>query len=143
MPGAPTVSVLVPVYNGERHLAECLDSVLAQDFRDLEILVSDDGSTDSSARVIQDFAARDSRVRWWKNPRNLGLTANTNCCIRQARGDFLKFVHQDDKLLSPSAVGRLLAALEKNPAASLAGCRQHVIGVPVRPTGFFQSLRLF
>jgi len=66
----PKVSVLVPVYNGERYLAECLNSVLAQEFQDLEILISDDGSTDNSAQIIRAIAARDARIRWWKNPRN-------------------------------------------------------------------------
>lgn len=130
------VSVLVPVFNGETHLAECLESILAQDFDDFELLISDDGSTDNSARIIRQFAAHDPRIRWWKNPRNAGLTANTNCCIRQARGQYLKFVHQDDKLLSVSAITKLLDALEKNPSASLAGSRQHVIGNHVRPTVF-------
>ncbi|HEX9045798.1 MAG TPA: glycosyltransferase family 2 protein [Verrucomicrobiae bacterium] len=136
MPAPVKVSVLIPVYNGERHLAECLDSVLAQDFADMEILVSDDGSSDGSAGIIAEYAARDSRVRWWRNPKNLGLTANTNCCIRAAAGEYLKFLHQDDKLLSPSAVRKLVAALEHEPTASLAGCQQHLTGTDARPLGF-------
>ena len=68
------VSVLIPVFNGERYLAECLESVLAQDFPDLEILIGDDGSRDNSSEIISQFAARDPRIRWWKNPRNFGLT---------------------------------------------------------------------
>jgi len=130
------VSVLIPVYNGERHLPACLDSVLAQDCRDLEILLSDDGSTDGSPAIIERYAALDPRIRWWKNPRNLGLTANSNACIRAARGEYLKFVHQDDLLLSVSAIGKLVAALEANPGASLAGCRQHLTGGHARPTVF-------
>jgi glycosyltransferase involved in cell wall biosynthesis len=130
------VSVLIPVYNGERHLAECLDSVLAQDFGDLEILLSDDGSTDASGRIIESYAARDSRLRWWRNPHNVGLTANSNVCLRAARGEYVKFVHQDDVLLSTSAVGKLAAALAENPGASLAGCRQHLTGTDSRPTIF-------
>jgi len=132
------VSLLVPVYNGEKHLAECLGSILAQDFRDMEILLSDDGSKDSSVAIMQEFAARDSRVRWWKNPKNLGLTPNTNVCIREARGEYLKFVHQDDLLLSPSAVSELVAALDANPKASLAACRQHLTGGRSRPTNVFK-----
>jgi glycosyltransferase involved in cell wall biosynthesis len=132
----PKVSVLIPVYNGERHLAECLESVLAQDFHDLEILVADDGSTDASPDIIQGFATRDRRIRWWKNPRNAGLTANSNVCLRAARGDYLKFIHQDDLLLSTSAIRKLAVALDEHPGASLAGSRQQLTGASSRPLIF-------
>jgi len=132
----PKVSVLVPVFNGENHLAECLGSILAQDFADFELLVSDDGSTDHSPQIIQEFAARDRRVRWWKNPQRRGLTGNSNCCLREARGEFIKFVHQDDKLLSPAAIRKLTDALDKHPQASLAGSQQHLTGTDSRPRIF-------
>ena len=139
----PKVSVLVPVYNGKRHLAECLESILAQDFQDLEILIADDGSKDGSPDIIKAFAARDPRVRWWKNPRNLGLTGNSNCCLKEARGEYIKFVHQDDVLLSPSAIRRLVAALDENPKASLAGCMQHLIGTSSHPLIFSKESGCF
>jgi glycosyltransferase involved in cell wall biosynthesis len=130
------VSVLVPVFNGELHLAECLDSILAQDFRDLEILISDDGSTDQSLEIIKRFATLDPRIRWWKNPRNLGLTANSNACLKEARGEYIKFVHQDDKLLSASAIRKMVAVLDEHPGVSLVGSRQHLIGAASRPAIF-------
>jgi glycosyltransferase involved in cell wall biosynthesis len=145
---SPKASVLIPVYNGERHLPECLDSVLAQDFRDLEILLSDDGSTDGSAKIIENYAARNSHLRWWRNPKNLGLTANTNVCIRAAQGEYLKFVHQDDLLLSASAISKLAAELDRNPGVSLAACRQHLTGTGSRPlvfcdrTGIYDGRRM-
>lgn len=119
------VSVLVPVFNGERYLTECLESVLAQDFSDFEVVIADDSSTDSSADIVKRFASRDSRIVWWKNSQNLGLTANSNACLKAAKGDYIKFIHQDDKFLSPSAIRKMAAALDANPGASLAGCRQH------------------
>lgn len=137
------VSVLIPVYNGEHHLAECLDSILAQDFQDLEILVGDDGSTDGSVHIIKSFAARDPRVRWWQNPSNAGLTANTNVCIRQAQGEYIKFVHQDDLLLSPACVRKLAAALDENPKASMASSRQHLTGSDAKPMIFSKSSGCF
>lgn len=133
---SPKVSVLIPIYNGERHLAECLESVLVQDFTNLEILIGDDGSTDNSLQIIKQFAARDPRIRWWQNPRNVGLTANTNVCIRAARGEYLKFVHQDDLLLSAEAIRKLASALDEHPGASLAGCLPHLTGTRSRPTLF-------
>ncbi len=131
------VSVLVPVYNGERHLVECLESILEQDFQDYEFLISDDGSTDGSAAIIQDFAARDKRIRWWKNSQKQGLIGNHNVCLREARGEFIKFVHQDDKLLSPTAISKLVAALEANPSATLAGCTQHLTDAPGKRATIF------
>ena len=109
---APKVSVLIPVYNGGPNLAECLDSILAQDFGDLEILMADDGSTDDSMAIAAAYAARDSRIRHWKNPQRLGLTANSNACLRAARGEYIKYVHQDAKLLCRSCLRKMVAALE-------------------------------
>ena len=128
------VSVLVPVFNSETFLAECLESVLAQDFADMEILVADDDSTDGSAALVERYAARDARIRWWKNPRNLGLPGNHNACLRQARGEYVKFIHADDKLLSTSAIRHMAAALDENPSAVLVGCQQHLTGAKSRPT---------
>jgi glycosyltransferase involved in cell wall biosynthesis len=117
----PVVSMLVPVFNGEEFLTECLDSILAQDFSDYELLISDDGSTDGSAVLIEKYAARDPRIRWWRNPVNLGLSGNFNCCLRAARGDYIKYVLQDDMLLSASALRQMVAMLDADPAVTLAG----------------------
>jgi glycosyltransferase involved in cell wall biosynthesis len=103
------VSVLIPVYNCERYLAECLDSVLAQDLKDMEILISDDDSQDGTVDIIRQYAARDARIRWWQNPANLGQARNHNVCLQAARGEFIKFVHADDKFLQPSALSCLPA----------------------------------
>lgn len=130
----PKVSVLVPVFNGGRYLPECLDSILAQDFHDCEIVIIDDGSTDDSLTLIQKYAARDARIRWLQNPRNLGLTGNSNACLRAARGRYIKFVHQDDKLLAVSAIRKMVAALDANPTAAMTGSRQHLTGGHSRPT---------
>jgi glycosyltransferase involved in cell wall biosynthesis len=136
-------SVLIPVYNGERYLAECLDSVLMQDFSDMEILVADDHSTDGSRELIEKYSARDPRIRWWKNPRRSGLTANSNICLREAAGEYIKFLHQDDKLLSPSALRKYVEALDANPAAVLATSRHHVIGKKLPRTVFRLQARLY
>jgi glycosyltransferase involved in cell wall biosynthesis len=124
---APKVSVLIPVFNGEKFLAETVASILAQDFADCEILFSDDGSTDGSVALLEQFAARDPRIRWWRNAHNLGLAANFNCCLRAARGEFVKFVLQDDLLLAPTAVSRLVAALEADATVALAASASHII----------------
>ena len=77
--------------------------------------------------VIQRFAARDSRIRWWRNPRNLGIGGNFNACLNAAQGEFLKYVLQDDKLLDPSALRRMVAAMESDASVSLVGSASHLI----------------
>ena len=133
------VSVLIPTYNSEEHLTECLDSVMEQDFTDMEILISDDGSTDGTLRIIETYAKRDARIRWWQNPRNLGFIANHNLCLQRARGEYVKFVQADDKLLSASAIRKMAAALDGNRSAVLAGSRQHVTGARSKPRILFKK----
>jgi len=124
---AGKVSVLVPVYNSKKYLAKCLDSILAQDFSDMEILLADDGSTDGSLELIKKYAAKDRRIRWWRNPVNLGLAGNFNCCLRAARNEYVKFVLQDDLLLSPSTVRQMVQALDADPAVTLVGSASYVL----------------
>jgi len=116
----PKISVLVPVFNGERYLAECLDSVLAQDFADYELLIGDDGSTDGSVAMVERYAARDPRIRWWRNSGNLGIAGSFNACLQNARGDYIKYVLQDDKLMSPNALRLMAGALDEYPTAAMA-----------------------
>lgn len=130
------VSVLIPTYNSEPHLSECLDSVLAQDFADMEILLTDDGSTDQTAKIIETYAVRDARIRWWQNPANLGIVGNHNEILRRAQGDYVKFLHADDKLLAPYALSKMAVTLEENPSVVLVGCRQHLTGAKSRPLIF-------
>ena len=126
--------MLVPVYNGEKFLAECLDSILAQDFADSEILLADDGSTDGSPALAKQFAAKDRRIRWWKNERNLGLAANFNRCLREAQGEYIKYVLQDDKLLSATAVRRMVEMLDHHPEVSLVGSASQILDEHSRVT---------
>lgn len=130
---APLVSFLVPVFNGGPFLAECLESILAQDFGDYELLLSDDGSTDGSAAVIERYARRDRRIRWWRNPRNLGIGGNFNACLKAAQGRYIKYVLQDDKLIDPSVVRRMVAALESDPSVVLVVSAAQLIDAQSRP----------
>lgn len=109
-PAAPRVSVCVPTYNGEAHLAETLESILAQEHEDFELLVVDDGSTDGTLDIVGHHAASDSRIRVVRNAERAGSSvANANQCIRHARGEWLKFLYQDDTMV-PSCLGRMLEA---------------------------------
>lgn len=123
----PKISVLIPTYNYGRFLAEAIESVLAQDFREFELLIVDDGSSDNTAEVVQPFCARDERVRFSINPKNLGMVNNWNFCLAQARGEYIKFLFGDDKLCQPQALSRLAAMLQGNPSATLAASARVVL----------------
>jgi len=92
---APWLSVIMPVYNGERYLSAALESVLQQSDGGIEILVSDDGSSDASPRIIDGYAAA-GRVRRLDGPRQGNWVANSNRAVSQARGRLVAFLHQDD-----------------------------------------------
>ena len=131
----PLVSILLPVYNGSKFLRECLDSILAQDFANLEILIADDDSSDGSAAVLENYAARDGRIRWWKNRQNLGMVENWNCLLCKARGEYIKFVFQDDKLLSASAVSEMVQPLVNQPNLNLIASATQVVDEKSRVLG--------
>jgi glycosyltransferase involved in cell wall biosynthesis len=104
-----------------------LESILAQDFTDMEILIADDASTDGSVALVERYAARDSRIRWWKNPNNLGLARNFNCCLRAAKGEYIKYVLQDDKLISPLAIRKMVEVLDNHRKVSLVGSASQIL----------------
>lgn len=105
-----TISVIIPVYNVEAYLQQCLESVLAQDYRDLEVIVIDDGSTDCSGEICDRFAAADSRVRVI-HQKNAGAAAAKNAGLRIASGKYLSFVDSDD-YLEPNVYGFMRETLE-------------------------------
>ena len=88
---APLVTVGVPVYNGQRYLARALDSLLAQTFDDFEIVLCDNASEDRTAEICAAYAARDPRIRFHRNPQNLGLVRNFNRTFELAEGTYFKW----------------------------------------------------
>lgn len=107
---APGISVLVPVYNREEFLPACLESACAQTVRDLEVIVVDNASTDATWNVCRSFAARDSRIRIFRNASNIGPVRNWRRCFEEARGLYGKVLFSDD-LISPSFLERTLPYL--------------------------------
>src|SRR5271154_4743179 len=117
----------MPTYNYASFLPEAIASALAQDFQYFEFLILDDCSSDNTAEVVKPFCARDARVRFAVNPVNLGMVANWNQCLKQARGRHIKFLFGDDKLSDPQALAKLLALLRNNPAATLAASARTIL----------------
>jgi glycosyltransferase involved in cell wall biosynthesis len=139
----PTVSICLPVFNGEPFLAEAIESALAQTFEDFELLISDDGSEDSSVAIAEGYAKRDDRIVLWSNRRNLGLFANYNECLARATGKLIKPFAQDD-LLEPNMLARLLQTFEASTNIVLASTQRLGIDQDGTPLALdqFQSTRL-
>ncbi|MGO8696725.1 MAG: glycosyltransferase family 2 protein [Limisphaerales bacterium] len=116
----PKVSVLMPTFNYGRFLGEAIESVLAQDFKDYELIIIDDCSGDDSQAVGKHYAGRHPRFRFEVNPRNLGMVANWNRCLGAARGLYIKYLFGDDKLAGPTALGQLASMLDSDPSLALA-----------------------
>ncbi len=109
----PLVSVCIPVYNGEQYLEEALHSVLNQVYRPLEIIVSDDGSTDHSLQIVRDFAEKSDVNIHIFNHEPKGIGANWNHCVQQAKGKYIKFLFQDD-LLVRTCIEEMVAFAEQH-----------------------------
>lgn len=92
---SPLISVIVPVYKVEEYLARCVDSILGQTYRNLEILLVDDGSPDRCGEICEEYAARDTRIRVI-HKENGGLSSARNAAIDVAQGEYLGFVDSDD-----------------------------------------------
>ena len=107
----PLLSVIVPVYRVERFLHKCVDSILAQTYQNLEIILVDDGSPDGCGPICDEYSARDSRVRVI-HKKNGGLSDARNAGIELARGNYLAFVDGDD-WIEPDAYAAMLSALER------------------------------
>lgn len=120
----PRVSICIPSYQGAPWIRDAVRSALAQTMRDIEVLVVDDGSTDGTAALAR--AVPDPRVRVVENPRNLGLVANWNRCLCEARGEHVKFLFQDD-LLRPDCVERMLAEFAASPRVGLVFARREIL----------------
>ncbi len=116
---APLVSVLLPVYNAERYLAEAVESILRQSFSDFELLVIDDGSRDRSGQILQSFAQRDPRIRLLRRE-NRGLIATLNEMLTLAQGEFLARMDADD-LATPDRLALQVQFLQQHPQIVCVG----------------------
>ena len=114
----PLVSIVVPVFNGERYLRECLDSVVNQTYPNVEILVMDDASTDSTPAIVASYG---ERVKSFRQPANKGQFGNVNDGIALALGKYTAIYHADD-VYDPTIIAREVEFLEKNPEVGAVFC---------------------
>lgn len=120
----PLVSICIPTYNGDKYLVECLESCVRQSFTDYEIIICDDGSSDKTVSIIEEYVARYEFIKFIKNEKNLGLVGNWNKCLNLSSGTWIKYVFQDDYITND--------CLEKfvhqiTDSTQLVVCKRHFV----------------
>jgi glycosyltransferase involved in cell wall biosynthesis len=115
MSPTPKVSIGMPVFNGDRFLEEAFKSILMQTFCDFELIISDNASTDRTLEICQAYAAKDPRIHYYRNDRNLGYSFNQNRVIELADGKYFLHAHHDD-VRSPEYLQRTVEVLESDPS---------------------------
>jgi len=132
----PKVSILTTVYNREKYLAECIESVLASTFQDWELIIVDDQSKDRSVIIAEEYAARDARINVYVNEHNLGDYPNRNKAASYANGKYLKYLDADD-LIYPHGLKIMVETMEQFPVCAL-GISQEV-AEDVKPYPFVMT----
>ncbi len=117
----PTVNIGMPVYNAENYLQGALDSLLAQDYGDFDLLISDNASTDRTQEICLDYTARDRRVRYQRNGRNIGAADNFNRVLEPACGKYFMWAAHDDY-----KSGRSRSTVSQG----ISFCREHLWAAP-------------
>lgn len=122
----PKISVGLPVYNGELYLEDAIRVTLDQTYRDFELIISDNASTDRTEEICRDFAAVDSRIKYLRNNENIGAANNYNILFHNAAGEFFRWFNADD-LCSPMLHERCLQTLEANSDAVMCYGKTDII----------------
>jgi glycosyltransferase involved in cell wall biosynthesis len=118
----PRVSIGLPVFNGEKYLKAALDSILAQTFIDFELIISDNASTDNTQRICQEYAGKDSRIRYFRNITNLGAPMNYNRTVMLSRGEYFKWAAADD-VHAPDYLKKCIEVLDNDDSIVLCHSR--------------------
>lgn len=115
----PLVSIGLPVYNTESHIQQALDSLLAQDYEDFELIISDNASTDRTREICLEYAARDKRIQYYRNERNMGIAWNQNRAFELSSGEYFKWMGSHD-YVAPSFISACKQVLDADPGVVLA-----------------------
>jgi glycosyltransferase involved in cell wall biosynthesis len=113
------VSIGMPVYNGARYVQDALNSLLSQTFRDFELVISDNASTDETQAICEGYAKRDPRIRYVRQHENMGALANFNFVLNEAKNDLFMWAAHDDRW-HPDFLKKLILVLENDPGCALA-----------------------
>jgi glycosyltransferase involved in cell wall biosynthesis len=115
---APQVSIGMPVYNGERYIKDALDSLLAQTFADFELIISDNASTDGTSVICREYAGKDNRIRYIRQPENLGPLNNFQFVLSLAKGVYFMWAACDDRRV-PTSLERMTEVLKRDEDCGL------------------------
>ena len=137
MNAAPRLTIGLPIYNGETFLAESLEALLGQTYADFELIISDNASTDNSASICRRYAKQDPRIRYIRQPRNIGMVPNHNFVLAQARSELFKWASDDD-LYARNLLGRCVDALDEHPHVVLAHSQSAMIDTAGSVIGLFE-----
>ena len=135
---APTVSIGLPVFNGERFLSEAIESLLAQTHTDFELIISDNASTDRTSEIALGHAARDTRIRYIRHAHNLGAARNWNFVVEAATGTYFKWASANDRC-DPTMLEKCVAALRQDGRVVLCYGRTALIEDDGRPLGEYEG----
>jgi len=122
----PYVSIGLPVYNGENFLEEAINSILPQTFEDFELIISDNASTDRTQEICKGYAAKDHRIRYYRNQQNVGAASNYNRVFELSTGKYFKWAAHDD-LCAPVLIERCLEVLDSEPSVVICYARTSII----------------
>ena len=112
------VSILIPTFNREQYIEECILSAINQTYQNIEIIIVDNNSLDHTANIIEKLAARDTRISFYKNPKNVGPIENWKKCLTYSSGEFIKFLFSDD-LLAPNCIQSSIDKLLQHDASGV------------------------
>lgn len=138
----PAISVGLPVYNGERYVGVTIESVLAQTFVDFELVIVDNASTDRTPDICREYAERDSRVRYVRNPVNIGVGKNYCCAFSLAKGGYFRWLSADD-YIAPTALERCKDVLDQRADVVLCCTKANIVdehGAVIGPYETAQAL---
>lgn len=117
---SPMISVVMPVYNAEKYIAEAIESILNQTYSDFEFIIIDDGSNDNSYQILQSYAVKDDRIKLYRNDINLKLPKTLNFGIEQAQGKYIARMDADDISL-PERFAKQIEFMESHPDVGVCG----------------------
>jgi glycosyltransferase involved in cell wall biosynthesis len=142
----PMVSIGIPVYNGEKFLAEKISSLLNLGYNNFELIISDNGSTDSTKKICEGFTSKDDRIRFFSQEKNLGPNWNFDFILKKAKGEYFMWTAVDDKIL-PGFIEKNISVLEKNDRVVCSTSQVKPYGEKTgfltekQTTGFFRKLK--
>ena len=134
------MSIGIPAYNNGAYIGETIESILAQTYKNIELVIVDDNSSDNTYQVLQQYAEKDKRVKIYKNETNLGMAGNWNRCLELCTGEFMKLVCADD-LLAPNMIEYEMKIFRKYPEVVLVGSDTRLVDLQGKYKGWYRRYK--